>query len=111
MITATMETEHISNRQLVLCALDQSDISLEAHLAECDACRSRVEAYRSVLVATREALTVNSGRVNLISLGKQLILENSECQVGDWSAWLGCQQPRGRQPRVSAAGAGIQPTL
>lgn len=83
MIMATMEIEHISNRQLVLCALEQSDIALEAHLAECDACRSRVEAYRSVLVATREALTVNSGRVNLISLGKQLILENSECQVGD----------------------------
>lgn len=83
MITTTMETEHISTRQLVLCALEQGDIALEAHLAECDTCRSRVEAYRSVLVATREALTVSSGRVNFISLGRSLILESSECQVGD----------------------------
>lgn len=79
--------EHIPNQQLILAALGHGDPDLApdlaAHLATCDACRGQVEAYRSVLAATRDALTADRSRVNLVSLDRPLILENSECEIGD----------------------------
>lgn len=76
-------TSCASNQQVILCALGQSDAALDAHLAGCETCRSRVETYHSVLAATRGALSADSGRVNLVSLGESCILEDRECQVGD----------------------------
>lgn len=74
---------HAPNQQLILYVLGQSDAALDAHLAACPTCRSRVETYQSVLAATRDALSVSSGRVNLVSLEESCVLEERECQVGD----------------------------
>ena len=79
--------EHIPNQQLILVALGHGGTELTsdlaAHLAACDACRGQVEAYRTVLAATRDTLTADRSRVNLVSLDQPLILENSECEIGD----------------------------
>mgnify|MGYP001282543148 FL=1 len=76
-------TEHIPTQQLILYALGHQDADWEAHLAMCDACRSQAETYRSVLTAARATLAAGAGRVNLVSLDNPLVLENSECEVGD----------------------------
>lgn len=83
MATPVLTTEHIPTEQLILHALGHHDADWEAHLAMCDICRSRAETYRAVLTATRETLSAGPGRVNLVSLDKPLVLENSECEVGD----------------------------
>lgn len=79
--------EHIPHQQLILVALGHSAPELAsdfaAHLAACDACRGQVDAYRTVLAATRDTLTAAHSRVNLVSLDRPLILENSECEIGD----------------------------
>jgi hypothetical protein len=76
-------TSCASDQQVILCVLGHSDAALDAHLAVCETCRSRVETYRSVLAATRGALSAGSGRVNLVSLEESCVLEERECQVGD----------------------------
>lgn len=87
MATPVATPEHLPNQQLILVALGHSDPDLTpdlaAHLAVCDVCRGQVEAYRTVLVVTRDTLTADRSRVNLVSLDQPLILEDSECEIGD----------------------------
>lgn len=83
MAVSALIIEHIPNQQLILYALGHDDAHLAAHLLVCDECRGQVEAYRSVLAATRDTLTADSSRVNLVALDKPVVLENSECQIGD----------------------------
>lgn len=74
---------HATNQRLILYALGQSDAELAAHLATCALCRSQAESYRSMLAATREALSPAVGRVNLVSCEDRCILEGAECQLND----------------------------
>lgn len=76
-------TSCASDQQVILCVLGHSDAALDAHLAACETCRSRVETYHSVLAATRGALSAGSGSVNLVSVEESCVLEDRECQVGD----------------------------
>ena len=83
MATPLSTAAHAANQELILYVLGQGDAALEAHLATCESCHSRMEMYRSVLAATRDALSAASGRVNLVSLEASCVLEERECQVGD----------------------------
>ena len=83
MPTPALETPHASQPQLILYALDQNDEGLAAHLAVCETCRAQVQTYRAVLAATRQAFHTATGKVNVVSLVEPVVLESTECDVGD----------------------------
>jgi hypothetical protein len=83
MATPALNTPHASHPQLILHALDQSDEGLAAHLEVCETCRTQAQAYRAVLAATRQAFGTATGTVNVVSLGEPVVLESTECDVGD----------------------------
>ncbi len=83
MATPLPTAAHASNQDLILHVLGQSDTALKDHLAACASCRSRVETYRSVLAATRDALTASACKVHLVALEEPCVLEERDCQVGD----------------------------
>lgn len=83
MTTSALATLHIPNHQLILYALGHDDKEMALHIDACDACRSQVQVYSTVLMATRQMLGIGSSKVNLVTLRDPLVLENTECQVGD----------------------------